>query len=162
MTDPTYTGPGSQLIRAIARLVPMHKRADWVEEWRAELEHAYEQRARRGSITGLTTLALRMRCWGALRDALWLRGRHAPVSMLQSDVRVALRGMRKRPGFAIAIVLTLALGIGGTTAMFSVIDPLMLRPLPYPEIDRLAEIHMVHPDGEVHPSIHMDVWTSLR
>jgi putative ABC transport system permease protein len=54
------------------------------------------------------------------------------------EVRFAFRALRKRPGFIAATVGTLALGIGATTAIFSVINGVMLRPLPYPEPDRLV------------------------
>jgi putative ABC transport system permease protein len=57
------------------------------------------------------------------------------------DVRQAGRGLRQSPGFAITVILTLALGIGGNTAIFSVVDQLLLRPLPYPDGDRLLMIH---------------------
>src|SRR5687767_1672492 len=56
------------------------------------------------------------------------------------DARVMGRGLRRSPGFTLAVVLTLALGIGGNTAIFSVVDQLLLRPLPYPEGDELLVI----------------------
>jgi hypothetical protein len=57
-----------------------------------------------------------------------------------NDFRFALRALRKSPGFALTAVLTLALGIGANTAIFTVIDSIMLRPLPFPQQDRLMRI----------------------
>ena len=56
------------------------------------------------------------------------------------DFRYGIRTIRRKPGFSAAIVLTLALGIGASTAMFSVLDTLILKPLPYPRADRLLWI----------------------
>ena len=56
------------------------------------------------------------------------------------DVRHAARGLWRSPGFSLAVILTLALGIGGNTAVFSVVDQLLLRPLPYPDGDKLVMV----------------------
>ena len=57
---------------------------------------------------------------------------------LANDLRLALRLLRRSPGFACVAVLTLAIGIGGTTALFSAVDAVLLRPLPFPAEGRLV------------------------
>ena len=62
------------------------------------------------------------------------------VERLTHDLRVTLRMIRKSPGFALAAILTLALGIGATTAVFSVVNAVLIRPLPYPDPDTLVGV----------------------
>ena len=68
----------------------------------------------------------------------------AALDAVLRNVRYALRAMRRTPGFTAAVVLTLALGIGANSAVFSAIDAVLLRPLPYPDADRLVELKQFH------------------
>jgi predicted permease len=70
--------------------------------------------------------------------------RWAVVEDLLRDLRFGVRMLRKNPGFTASVVLTLALGIGVNTAIFSVINAALLRPLPYPEPDRIVSLYLLN------------------
>ena len=62
------------------------------------------------------------------------------MSSLLRDVRHSVRTLRQSPGFTAVAVLTLAIGIGANTAIFSFVDAMLLRPLPYPDADRIVRV----------------------
>ena len=70
---------------------------------------------------------------------------------LVADLGYGLRQLRRSPGFAVVAVCTLAVGIGATAAMFSVIDAVVLRPLPYNDVDRIVDVQTNSASGSQHP-----------
>jgi putative ABC transport system permease protein len=82
-----------------------------------------------------------------------------PVEDVARDLRHAARGLWRSPGFSLAVILTLALGIGGNTAVFSIVDQLLLRPLPYPDGDQLVVVEEsvgANPHADVSPANWID------
>ena len=67
------------------------------------------------------------------------------VDTLVQDLRFALRMLAKKPGFALVAILTLAVGVGATSAVFSVVDRILFRSLPYPQDDRLVSFGVMAP-----------------
>jgi predicted permease len=65
------------------------------------------------------------------------------MDIVRQDLRFAVRALARRPGFTIVAALTLALGIGANTAIYSVVDAVLVRPLPYPHADRLVLVNGV-------------------
>ena len=125
-----------RLVRLALRDLSADERAEVVSVY-ADLRRLPKYRG----ILGTTRLWLRLLAdlavaGGAGRGHRLARG----VGEIGRDVRHALRVLARTPTSSAAAILTLALGIGGTTAMFSVVDGVLLSPLPYPEADRLVSV----------------------
>ena len=122
---------------------------DMDQEMAFHLESMIHDSMRAGTSRTDAERAARARFGNLLR--LKERGHDARTSRLLEDVtrdvRHMMRGLRKSPGFTVTVVLTLALGIGGNTAIFSVVDQLLLRPLPYPEGEELLAVYEVFRPG---------------
>ncbi len=123
----------------------MIHRNRWIEEWEAELA-ALELRAASRSGWARWWTSTRF-AWGARAHASELAHLHGQddggsmaMTTMGRDLRFALRSFGRAPGFTFVAVLTLALGIGATTTMFSVLDGVVLRPLPYDRPDELMMI----------------------
>ncbi len=113
--------------------------ADLERELRADLELEEEEQRERGLPSEESRFAARR----ALGNALLIREQTheawgwAPLERVWQDLRYALRQMKRSPGLASACLITLALGIGANTAMFSVVQGVILAPLPFPQANRL-------------------------
>jgi predicted permease len=125
------------LIHVIGVIVPRRLRAGWRQEWEAELLYREELLAKWDQLNRRSKLDLLWHSAGAFADALWLQPRRWEDEMIQ-DLRFGVRMLIKRPGSALIIALTLALGIGANLTIFSFVDAFFLRPIPAREPERLV------------------------
>ncbi|MGH7556141.1 MAG: ABC transporter permease [Longimicrobiales bacterium] len=139
------------MVRLISIVVPARVRDEWRAEWLGELAHASSERE--------GDLKVLLRVMGALPDALWLRRRHGSAGMIGSDLSFSLRATTRRPSFSLMVVLTLALGIGAATSIFSVVDGVLLRAPPFRDPARLVEVLTLRP-GSTHGSPSVEAETA--
>ncbi len=125
------------LIRAVAWVVPREERDRWTAEWRADLHDL------RGGGMGVGQGLVWV--WGIWTTAGSIRCEEVAMEGWTREVRYAVRGLIRQPGFTAVAVLTLGLGIGANSAIFSVVRGVVLEPLPYPRSDELMVISSAFP-----------------
>jgi putative ABC transport system permease protein len=127
-----------RILRFFVRLFPFDFRADHGREIEQTF-HAQERDAVREGRAGL------WRLWAEFIAGIFQTAPREHLSILRQDATYALRRMKQNPGFSAVIILTLALGIGANTAIFSVVNGVLLRPLPYGEGARLVRVFQQAP-----------------
>ena len=128
-----------RLIGMASHLTPYADRDEWRAEWEAELAGRWE---RSGPSRPAKTERIRLvaRAAGALVHAGYLRLAEWRYDLIGMDVRYALRGLRQRPLFTAVVIAAIALGVGATTSIFSVLYGIVLRPLPYEKPEGLVMV----------------------
>jgi len=114
------------LIRLIGVIVPRRLRADWRQEWEAELQYREALLVEWDQLNWRTKLDLLWHSAGAFADALWLQPQRWEDEMFQ-DLRLGVRMLSKQPGLTLVIVLLLALGIGVNTGVFTAVNGMLIR-----------------------------------
>ena len=110
------------------------------------------------SIAGARVLARPL--GSRLPAAHQLPHRRDSMQGLRQDIRYAVRTLIKAPVFTLIAVVTLALGIGANTAIFTLVNGLLLKPLPFAEPDELMMVHLLAPDREAGPGVFREmVWS---
>jgi hypothetical protein len=119
------------------------------EELRAYLEASIDDKVRAGMARGEARRAARVEIGSldAVKDRVRDVGWESRIDHIWRDLRHAARTLRKSPAFTAAVVLTLALGIGANTAMFSAVNSIILRRLPVDRPDRLVSLAVAYPNG---------------
>jgi predicted permease len=141
----------------VARARALLRRDVVAGEIREELQFHFEARVSQYVAEGLSLQDARDKAWRRVGNLSVHQDRGYDVrgggvmETVWQDVRYAVRMLRKQPGFSAVAILTLALGIGASTAIFTVVDATMLRPLPYPDPEQLVSIYtqVTRPDGRV-------------
>jgi len=121
------------------------------EEIAFHIEQQIEKNLRQGMAPEAARRDALLRFGGVERTREATRDEYRPVLLdgVARDIRYGVRALRRAPGFALTSVLTLGLGIGAAVCVFSIVNGVLLKPLPYPDADRIVRVLQVSEDGGV-------------
>ena len=143
----------SALRLAVARVLGLFRTArsdrDTRDEFEAHLSMAVEENMRRGMAPDDARRSA-LNALGTITPAVEVmhRSRGLPtIEGLVRDMRYAMRALLRNPSFTIVAVATLSIGMGAITAIYSVVDGVLFRPLPYPDSERLVAVRTATPRG---------------
>jgi len=146
-------------LHAVSLMVPAGERDRWRNEWHADLDDVEASGASIGELIGLAL--------GIARAAATFRFEGATMDGWMKEVILAVRGLLRRPGFTAVAVVTLGLGIGANSAIFSVVNGVILEPLRYPESEELVIMTSAFPSMNftkfwISPPEYMQVSEQMR
>jgi putative ABC transport system permease protein len=143
------------ILRSVAsRITALFRRQAWNERVDEELQFHIrmetEENIRQGMTPADAQAAARRKLGNTTRVSEEIHHMNTILFLDETarNVRISLRTLRRNPGFALTAVLVLALGLGASTAMFSALDRILFRPLPYGEADRLVNVGMAFQSPE--------------
>jgi putative ABC transport system permease protein len=149
--------PSGWLMGLRALIFRRHTERELDDELQAYLDAAIAQKVASGMSRADATRAARVEMGSveAVKDHVRDAGWESTIEGLWRDVKHTLRALRRAPAFTTVAIATLALGIGGTTAVFSVVNGVLIKPLPYHDPDALVGIWHIAPGADVGGDVNM-------
>jgi putative ABC transport system permease protein len=162
-------GFSSALFGMALRLLPRWLRQDVGREMQLTFDDRLREcdtgmqvvRASALELSGVLVVAVRARLFLSALPGVEQTRRDGVLSDVRQDVVYAFRAFARRPVFTLMVIATFALGVGATSAMISVVDAVLLRPLPYPDPERVVIVYPTLPDWKSIPTLQ-DSWASAR